>query len=120
MKFYEKRHEPLLSRSKFYLRIVGHLAVSASLVCCSLGLGIATLMDLEQLSFHDTFLQSASVLSGLGVTEIPASPGGKLFLGWYAMYSGLFFLLVSGIILAPLLHRLLHVFHWKDEGDATS
>jgi len=38
--------------------------------------------------------------------------GGKLFAGFYALYSGLVFLVAVGIILAPVVHRALHTFHW--------
>ncbi len=40
--------------------------------------------------------------------------GGKLFSGLYALYSGLVFLVAAGVLLAPVLHRLLHDFHWEE------
>jgi hypothetical protein len=40
---------------------------------------------------------------------------GKLFAGAYALYSGLVFLVLAGIVLAPVLHRILHHFNWSDE-----
>jgi hypothetical protein len=36
-----------------------------------------------------------------------------LFAGLYALYAGLVFLITAGVMLAPILHRVLHKFHWK-------
>ena len=53
---------------------------------------------------------------GMGPIEAPQSPGGKVFAGLYALYAGLVFLVTTGIVFAPVVHRLLHKFHWG-EGD---
>ena len=42
--------------------------------------------------------------------------GGKLFAGLYALYSGMVFLVVAAIALAPVVHRVLHRFHLEDNG----
>jgi hypothetical protein len=36
---------------------------------------------------------------------------GKLFASFYALYSGGVFLVVAGIVMAPVAHRLLHRLH---------
>jgi hypothetical protein len=36
---------------------------------------------------------------------------GKIFAGCYALFSGLVFITVTGIVLAPVAHRALHKFH---------
>jgi len=38
---------------------------------------------------------------------------GKLFAGVYALYAGLVFLVVAGFIFAPVVHRVMHKFHWE-------
>ena len=55
------------------------------------------------------------ILGGMGPVNLPSTAGGKLFAGIYALYSGLAVLVVAGIIFAPLLHRLMHRFHWDTE-----
>jgi hypothetical protein len=56
------------------------------------------------------------LLGGMGpVGTIEGTPA-KLFASAFALYSGLVFLLVAGILLAPVFHRVLHYFHWKAEG----
>jgi hypothetical protein len=72
----------------------------------------------EALSWPEAFLHSALLLGGMGLVAPPASSGGKVFVGLYALYAGLVFVAVAGIVLAPVLHRLLHRFHWEAERDA--
>jgi hypothetical protein len=113
---YEKRHEPPAARAIFIKRFLLHLLLSALTVAISLAIGIAGLMHFESVDFHHAFLQAATLLSGLGLSAVPTSAAGKLFVGWYALYSGLVFLVASGIVIAPLIHRLLHLFHWNNKG----
>jgi hypothetical protein len=48
----------------------------------------------------------------MGPVESPGTSGGKLFAGLYALYAGLVFLIAAAVLFAPVLHRLLHTFHW--------
>jgi hypothetical protein len=43
------------------------------------------------------------------------NPGGKLFAAIYALFSGIVFIGVMGIILAPWAHRLLHLTQLEDQ-----
>ena len=70
----------------------------------------------EGLAWRDAFLNAAMLLGGMGPVEAPQTPGGKLFAGFYALYAGLAFLIVAGILAAPAVHRLLHRFHWDATG----
>jgi hypothetical protein len=42
--------------------------------------------------------------------------GGKIFASIYALYSQLFMLICGGLMLLPVLHRLIHHFH-SSKGD---
>jgi len=55
------------------------------------------------------------LLGGMGPVDAPHTDGGKIFAGLYALYAGLVFIVVAGLILAPLLHRVMHKFHWADD-----
>jgi hypothetical protein len=66
---------------------------------------------LEGVSWMDAFLNASMLLGGMGPVNIPATFGGKLFAGLYALYCGLAVILVAGVILAPVAHRILHTFH---------
>ena len=66
---------------------------------------------LEGVSWIDAFLNASMLLGGMGPVTIPVTTGGKIFAGLYALYCGLAVILVAGVILAPVAHRILHTFH---------
>lgn len=68
---------------------------------------------LEGLSWLDGFLNAAMLLGGMGPVAPLQTPAGKLFAGFYALYAGLLFITVAGLLAAPVAHRLLHRFHWE-------
>ncbi|HKA16569.1 MAG TPA: hypothetical protein VKH41_16220 [Myxococcota bacterium] len=80
----------------------------------SLIAGMVGYHALEQLSWLDSFLNAAMLLGGMGPVATPQTQGGKLFAGWYALYCGLVVLVVAGIILAPVAHRIMHRLHCED------
>jgi len=110
---YEKRHARPLSRAHFLRRLARHFAVASAIVAVSLGVGMAGYAYFEGLGWCDAFLNAAMLLGGMGPVETPRTTGGKLFAGFYALYAGLILIVAVGILGAPLLHRLLHEFHWK-------
>ena len=38
-----------------------------------------------------------------------------MFAGVYALYAGLVFLVTAGLVAAPLVHRLMHRFHFRED-----
>jgi len=69
------------------------------------------------MGFVDAFANAAMILSGMGPLEPLKSTAGKMFAGLYALYSGLVLVLASGVVLAPIVHRMLYRFHLQDEGE---
>jgi len=65
----------------------------------------------EGMDWIDAFANASMILSGMGPLEPLKTTGGKLFAGFYALYSGLVLILASGIVLAPMVHRMFHQFH---------
>ena len=112
---YESRTEPLLSQAAFARRLIVNLAVALLLIAASLLAGMAGYHYFESMSWIDAFVNAAMILSGMGPVGTLQTWGGKCFAGWYALYSGLALILVSGLILAPILHRLMHRFHLDTE-----
>ena len=110
---YESKTRPPLPRIDFLHRVLFHALLATGVLAISLGLGMAGYQYFEKLPWRDAFLNSAMLLGGMGPVDPPHSDGGKLFAGLYALYSGLVFLLVVGLVFTPLLHRLLHKFHWE-------
>lgn len=112
---YEARHLPPLSTLRFARRLVSHLAVALALLVVSLLIGMGGYRALEQLSWIDAFLNSAMLLGGMGPVNAPRTEGGKLFAGLYALYAGLVFIVTAALVFTPLIHRLLHLFHWNEK-----
>lgn len=111
---YESMQQPPIAHVHFLRRLLGHFAAALALLGVSLFVGMIGYGYFEHLSWRDAFLNSAMLLGGMGPIDVPHTNGGKLFAGLYALYAGLVFLVVLAIILTPLIHRLLHTFHWED------
>ncbi|HJQ99616.1 MAG TPA: hypothetical protein VJ826_14975 [Candidatus Polarisedimenticolaceae bacterium] len=112
---YERRGHRPIPRSRFVRRFLAHFAVAVAVTIVSIGLGMAGYVHYEHLSANDAFLNVAMLLGGMGPVNPPMSEGGKLFAGFYALYAGLFFIVVAGILVAPVAHRVLHRFHWDEK-----
>ena len=80
----------------------------------SIAIGMAGYAYFEGLSLAGRVLECVVSLGEWGLVESPATPMGKLFAGCYAALLRLVFLILAGIVLAPVLHRILHRFHWTD------
>jgi len=109
---YEHKRLPPLPRPHFIRRLLLHVLAAVALVLASLGIGMAGYSWFEGLAWRDAFLNAAMLLGGMGPVETPSTNGGKLFAGCYALYAGLVFLVAIGIVLAPIVHRVMHRFHW--------
>ena len=112
---YEPHHMPLAPRALFLARLAEHSAIVLALIGGSLFLGMWGYWYFESLTWLDAFLNAAMILGGMGPVAQLQTPGGKLFAGVYALYSGLLVLVAAGILLAPLLHRFVHRFHLEEE-----
>jgi hypothetical protein len=108
---FEHRSEPVLPGHHFALRLLRHLLISASIVMVSLVAGIAGYEHFEHLALRDAFLNAAMLLGGMGPVDTNLSPAGKVFAGAYALYAGLVFVVAAGVLLAPVVHRILHTVH---------
>ncbi|MBN9463171.1 MAG: hypothetical protein J0H00_18345 [Burkholderiales bacterium] len=114
---FEHRAEPLLTPQRFRHRMGRYVLAAAALVWVSLAVGMLGYHYLESLPWIDAFLNAAMILGGMGPVDTLRTPGGKLFAGLYALYAGVLFLAVAGLVFGPLMHRLLHRFH-VDTGPA--
>ncbi|UCV04647.1 hypothetical protein [Dechloromonas denitrificans] len=112
---YESRREAPISPGNFLLRLIGHLAVAFGLLATSLAVGMLGYVLFENLSWIDAFLNAAMLLGGMGPVDPPQTSAGKLFAGLYALYAGLAFIVTAALLFTPILHRLMHHFHWDEK-----
>lgn len=115
MKRFEHRKEPLLPRSKFLWRLFRHAMLSLAFIVVSLVIGIIGYRHYEGMSWIDAYVNAAMILGGMGPIGELHTVGGKLFAGFYALYSGLIAIIAVGILAAPILHRFLHHFHMETD-----
>ena len=110
---YEPRHKPPLSRTLFLRRILGHLLIGLGVIGASLAIGMIGYAAFEDLPWIDAFLNAAMLLGGMGPVDLPHTEAGKLFAGFYALYAGLVLIVVAALLISPVIHRVLHRFHWE-------
>ena len=113
----KQRKAQLLPRRVF----LTHLAISTGLgfviVVLSLGIGMIGYHYFENLHWIDAFANAAMILSGMGPLTPLQTDSGKLFAGFYALFSGLAFIAIVGIVFAPVVRRFLHKFHLEFDLD---
>jgi len=112
---YESKVHPPIPPRRFARRVLLHAAIALAVMVFSLALGIVGYEHFEHLAWRDAFLNAAMLMGGMGPVDAPHTDGGKVFAGLYALYAGLVFLAAAGLVLAPMLHRLLHKFHWQQD-----
>jgi hypothetical protein len=108
---YERHHEPLISREVYLRRIARSGGLAAAAVLAALFLGVSGYHWIEGLSWVDAILNAAMILGGMGPVAELRTTAGKLFAAAYALFSGLMFIVVAGLLFAPVIHRFLHKFH---------
>lgn len=103
--------KPVPWQRLFYWRLIKSIFFAFLLLLLSLGLGMFGYHYYEKMNWIDSFANAAMILSGMGPLTPLQTNDGKLFAGFYALYSGLAFILVLGLIIGPLFHRFFHKFH---------
>jgi hypothetical protein len=91
-----------------------HLAAAVVIIFIFLGIGIMGYHFLENMGWIEAYENAAMILSGMGPVDTLYTNKGKIFAGTYALFSGIVFLVIIAIIMAPLFHRFFHKFMIKD------
>ena len=115
---FESKHEGLIPFRIFLSRLGRSIGVSIAIVVFSLILGGLGYHYFGDLPWVDAFLNASMILTGMGPVDPMRSTGGKVFATLYALYSGIAFLTMMAVVLAPVLHRFLHKFHLEDEDES--
>ena len=108
---FEHRVEPLLPVELFIRRMARWAAVAGAIILGSLAVGVCGYHFLEGLPWIDSLLNASMILGGMGPVDLLKTKSGKLFASFYALYSGLALISIAGLMLTPVLHRMLHKFH---------
>jgi hypothetical protein len=112
---YEHRLSPLLPRKRFLRRLAGHFGAALAVTVLSLFTGVAGYRVYAGFSWIDSLLNASMILGGMGPVDVLTTGPAKLFASAYALFSGIIFLLIAGILTAPVAHRLLHRMHLESD-----
>jgi hypothetical protein len=112
---FEHRKKPLLTTAEFTRRVSHHFLLALFVVGASLGIGVVGYHVLGGLGWVDSLLNASMILGGMGPVDPLHTPEAKIFASFYALFSGLVFVGVATLIIAPFAHRILHRFHLEEE-----
>jgi hypothetical protein len=111
---YERRRERLLSRAEFRKRVGRHGLVALGVLVFGLGIGVLGYHWLAHLRWVDSLLNASMILGGMGPVDPLPTNAAKIFASCYALFSGLAFIGIVSVLLAPFVHRMLHRFHAEE------
>jgi hypothetical protein len=112
---FEFKHEKLAPLSVFVKRMAVSVAMAGILIVVALLIGIMGYHHLAGFDWVDSILEASMILGGMGPVNPLVTTGAKMFAAGYALFSGLVFIAIMGIVVAPITHRMLHQFHIDDE-----
>lgn len=107
----EKETAPLLPRKKFITRVWKFIFLAVEILIVSLLIGVLGYRIFGWLSRVDSLLNASMILGGMWPVDVLKTDVAKIFASFYALYSGILLLSVFGLIMAPIIHRVLHKMH---------
>ena len=113
---FESKHRRLASNRTFVRRLLFCFGSALLLITGALAIGVLGYHHLAGLDWVDSLLNASMILGGMGPVDGLHTDESKIFASFYALFSGIVFIGVMGIVLAPFAHRALHLFH-LDEKD---
>lgn len=108
---YERHTHKLLPWPQFLRRAFRHFLFALGIIGVADGIGVLGYRTLGGLGWVDAFLNASMILGGMGPVDRMETTGAKLFAACYALFSGLMFIAIVGVLLAPWMHRMVHKFH---------
>ncbi|MFH0918308.1 MAG: hypothetical protein V1830_04155 [Candidatus Omnitrophota bacterium] len=111
---FEGKHQKIVPVSVFIKRLFIFIGIAMLLILFALAMGIAGYHWIAGFSWVDALLNASMILGGMGPVNPLTSTAAKIFASVYALFSGLVFIAVMGIVFSPIVHRMLHKFHIDD------
>ena len=110
---YERKSQPLLPPRQF-ARLLRHFVVAASMLAGALLIGVLGYRYMVGLGWLDSLLNASMILGGMGPVDPIRTPAGKLFVSFYVLFSGVVFITTAGLLIAPVVHRVMHRLHLEE------
>lgn len=108
---FEHHESPVIPAPHFIRRMLKIFGAGLFFVFLSLLVGVFGYRYTENMAWIDAVLNAAMIAGGMGPVAPLETVGGKLFASFYAVYSGLFLIVITGFMLAPIFHRVMHKFY---------
>ena len=114
---FEHKAHPVLGRQAYFLRLLKHVGMAVALFLASLLIGVLGFMIFAGFEFLPALVDASMLLGGMGPVRCQeiTSTSGHVFASFYALFCGIVFISITGIILAPVLHRFLHTLHFTED-----
>ena len=112
---YESAQQTPVRGSRFVWRLFLHGMVAVLFIATSLGGGVLGYHHWGGLGWRRAFLNAAMILGGMGPVDPIPNGAAEVFAGSYALYSGVAFIAAAGLMLAPVLHRIMHELQWDED-----
>jgi hypothetical protein len=112
---YERLGQPILAWPPFFRRALRHFLFGLFAIAVADVIGIAGYHWLARLDWIDAFLNASMILGGMGPVDELRTDAAKLFAALYALFSGLVFIAIMSIVIAPWVHRMIHVMHAQEK-----
>jgi len=112
---FERKNQKVAPLPVFMRRLVVCIGIAILLILFALFIGIAGYHWIAGFNWVDSLLNASMILGGMGPVNLLTDTGAKVFASLYALFSGLVFIAVMGIVFSPIVHRMLHKFHIDDK-----
>jgi hypothetical protein len=109
------KRKKLLPSKVFYRRLLFNFGLAMVIIASSLALGVWGYMTFASLNFTDALLNASMILGGMGPVDTLHNNASKYFASFYSLFSGITFLSTVAVLLTPVIHRALHIFHLETE-----
>ena len=112
---FERKYQRIAPFSVFIIRLTRFIGIAILLILAALCIGIVGYHWIAGLTWVDSLLNASMILGGMGPVNLLTNTSAKVFASLYALFSGLVFIAVMGIVFTPIVHRMLHKFHIDDK-----
>ncbi len=115
---FEPKSAPVISRAAFARRMALVVGVVAAIVAVALLVGVLGYRYIAGFGWIDSLLNAAMILSAMGPVDHLTTDASKVFASCYALFSGVVLITSLSVVIAPVFHRVLHLFHVSaEDGD---
>lgn len=115
----KKKYVHVLEQKVFLKKFLKSIIIANGILACSLFIGMSGYHWISGLGWIDSLLNASMILTGMGPVSPMPSDAAKIFSSFYAIFSGVAFLSLIGVVIAPLAHRFLHIFHLVEDEDVS-